>query len=49
MTDDAQVVAMFSWIEASPDLGKVDACIANAGFSVSASLMDGQLPHDRVY
>ena len=34
---------MFRWIEDNPELGKVDICIPNAGFSTSATLMEGRV------
>ena len=33
---------MFDWIEAQPDLGRIDICIANAGLSTPESLLDGK-------
>ena len=32
---------MFQWIEDNPDLGQVDMCLANAGFTYEKSLMEG--------
>ena len=32
---------MFNWIESHPDLGRVDICINNAGFSTSNTLLEG--------
>ena len=34
---------MFRWIENNPELGKVDVCIPNAGFSTSATLLEGKI------
>ena len=33
---------MFEWIESNKNLGKVDICIPNAGFSVSDTLIEGE-------
>lgn len=41
------MVAMFDWIEAQPDLGKIDICIANAGLSTPESLLDGRPIEDK--
>ncbi len=39
---ESEVKAMFDWIEAQPDLGRVDACVANAGLSIgNCGLMEG--------
>ena len=37
------VEQMFQWINAQPDLGKVDICIANAGFATKHPLLEGWL------
>merc|ERR1712117_908817 len=34
---------MFEWIEGHKDLGQVDVCVPNAGFSHPGSLMDGSI------
>ena len=34
---------MFEWIEGHEELGKVDVCVPNAGFSTSANLMEGSV------
>ena len=34
---------MFAWIENHPDLGQVDICVPNAGFSTNSSLMEGNV------
>lgn len=36
-----EIVGMFDWIEGNPELGRVDVCVPNAGFSPSKSLLDG--------
>jgi len=38
---EENVSAMFEWIENNAELGKVDVCVANAGFNFDDSLMDG--------
>ena len=43
MSKEDEVVAMFDWIEAQPDLGRIDICIANAGMAAPESLLDGIL------
>ena len=40
--NENDVNQMFEWIENNPDLGKVDICIPNAGFSSDGTLMEGQ-------
>ena len=39
--NENDVNQMFEWIENNPDLGKVDICIPNAGFSSDGTLMEG--------
>jgi len=39
--NEEEVAKMFDWIESHPDLGQVDVCVPNAGFSDPASLMEG--------
>ena len=34
---------MFQWIKEQPDLGKVDICIANAGYGEKLSLLEGNV------
>ena len=34
---------MFKWIEDHPDLGKIDVCIPNAGYSVGNLLLEGSM------
>ena len=41
LTSDSDIVGMFEWIEANPELGKVDVCIPNAGLAASSSLLEG--------
>ena len=41
LTSDADIAGMFEWIEANPELGKVDVCIPNAGLAASSSLLEG--------
>ena len=41
--NEEAVEQMFQWIHAQPDLGKVDICIANAGFATKHSLLEGWL------
>lgn len=43
MTKEAEIRQMFEWIENHPDLGKVEVCIPNAGFSADKSLLDGSM------
>merc|ERR1711981_668232 len=40
---EEDVAHLFEWIENNPNLGKVDVCIPNAGFSTSDSLMEGSV------
>merc|ERR1712226_539844 len=39
--NEDDVTQMFEWIESNPNLGKVDICIPNAGFSSNGTLMEG--------
>ena len=41
MEVDNEIYGMFDWIEKHPDLGRVDVCVANAGMSTDASLLEG--------
>merc|ERR1719458_2396565 len=41
VANENDVNQMFEWIENNPDLGKVDICIPNAGFSSDGTLMEG--------
>ena len=41
MSKEDEVEKMFDWIENHPDLGRVDVCIPNAGFSHNSTLMEG--------
>ena len=43
MTNEDEVKNMFKWVEDHADLGKVDVCIPNAGFSADKSLLDGTM------
>ena len=43
MTKEKDIKEMFEWIENHPDLGKIDVCIPNAGFSANKSLLDGTM------
>merc|ERR1711997_1269159 len=43
MTKENDITEMFEWIENHPDLGKIDVCIPNAGFSADKSLLDGTM------
>ena len=42
VANEDDVTQMFEWIENNPNLGKVDVCIPNAGFSSGGSLMEGK-------
>lgn len=33
---------MFRWVEENPQLGQVDVCVPNAGFSSGSSLLEGR-------
>ena len=37
----AEIKAMFEWIEAKPELGRVDFCFANAGMGSKDGMLDG--------
>jgi len=41
--NENDVTQMFKWIESNENLGKVDICIPNAGFSVSQTLIEGSV------
>ena len=41
LAKEEDIRSLFAWIESHPDLGKVDICINNAGFSTSNTLLDG--------
>lgn len=41
--NDNEVEKMFEWIESHPDLGQVDVCVPNAGFTYQESLMEGNV------
>merc|ERR1712029_363809 len=41
VSKEDEVEKMFDWIENHPDLGQVDVCIPNAGFSHNSTLMEG--------
>lgn len=43
VSKEDEVGKLFEWVEAHPDLGKVDVCVPNAGFSTPESLMDGNV------
>merc|ERR1711997_820200 len=43
MTKENDIMEMFEWIENHPDLGKIDVCIPNAGFSANKSLLGGTM------
>lgn len=43
VANEDDVTQMFEWVENNPDLGKVDVCIPNAGFSSGGSLMEGSV------
>ena len=43
MTQEDDIRGMFKWIEEHSDLGKVDVCIPNAGYSADKSLLDGSM------
>ena len=41
LSEEADIRSLFSWIENHPDLGRVDVCVNNAGFSTSETLTEG--------
>ena len=41
LAQEEDIRSLFSWIESHPDLGRVDICINNAGFSTSNTLLEG--------
>jgi len=41
LSEEADIRSLFSWIEKHPDLGRVDICVNNAGFSSANTLLDG--------
>ena len=41
MANHAEIKAMFEWIEAKPELGRVDFCFANAGMGSKDGMLDG--------
>lgn len=43
MTKEQEIMDMFKWVEDHPDLGKVDVCIPNAGYSKDKCLLDGTM------
>lgn len=45
LSNDEEVEQMFDWIHDNPELGRIDICVANAGFSTSHSLLEGN-SHD---
>ena len=38
---EEDIRTLFTWIENHPDLGRVDICVSNAGFSSADTLMEG--------
>jgi len=43
VSKEDEVSKMFEWIEGHKDLGQVDVCVPNAGFSHPGSLMEGSV------
>merc|ERR1712223_1205750 len=43
MRNEDEIREMFIWIENHPDLGKIDVCIPNAGYSVGNRLLEGSM------
>jgi len=43
LSKEDDIVNMFKWIEDHPDLGKIDVCIPNAGYSVGNLLLEGSM------
>merc|ERR1712008_153919 len=43
MTKEQEIMDMFKWVEEHPELGKVDVCIPNAGYSKDKCLLDGTM------
>ena len=41
VTNEEEVKKLFEFVEADPELGKVDICVANAGYSTKSSLLEG--------
>jgi len=43
LAQEADIRAMFAWMEDHPDLGRIDVCVNNAGLSSSESLLEGRV------
>merc|ERR1712156_762001 len=43
MANENEIRGMFKWIEDHPNLGKIDVCIPNAGYSIGNLLLEGSM------
>ena len=43
MVNEDEIKNMFRWVEDHAELGRVDVCIPNAGFSANKTLLDGSM------